>query len=273
MPRSYDPARFLAGTYLFSWAIWLGLLGAAHAGAISTDSLGSLYAIGGMGPSLVALVLVWRQEGGRGLAAFAKQALVWKVPIGWYAFALGLPFGLRLAAIGLHIATGGTWLAPEMSPLAVFGIFGFALVVPLMEEYGWRGYLQPALSLRRPALQAGLMVGIAWAVWHYPLFWFPGTGFARWANASGPVTAIAGYTASVLALALLFTWQFVRTSGNLFLAFLLHDAVNTSSDVLFAPYARQGIATPTWWFVLVMIAAGLVTAWALRRTPASAQPS
>ena len=38
------------------------------------------------------------------------------------------------------------------------------------EEVGWRGFLQPAVRQRRSALSAAVIVSVAWAAWHLPLF-------------------------------------------------------------------------------------------------------
>jgi uncharacterized protein len=264
MPGSSRVAPYLIGTYLFSWTVWLGLLAANRAGIVSETSLGSLYALGGVGPSLTALVLAWRESGSGGAAALAKRVLDWRAPLRWYAFALGAPVVLRLLALGLYAALGGTLLPNGISPVAILVAFVIAFVVPLMEEYGWRGHMQPRLARRFPPVLVGLLVGAAWAAWHYPLFWFPGTGFYRWALASGHLLAMAGYTVAVISLAMLFTLQFQRTNGNLLLAFLFHDAVNTSSDALFAPYARAGLVGPTWCAVALMLLAAIVAAWLLR---------
>jgi uncharacterized protein len=269
-PPRYSAITFLAGTYIFSWAIWLGLLVSLHFGLVSRESVGSAYAFGGVGPSLMALVLTWRTDGLSGTFRLLKRVFEWRAPLKWYAFALCLPVFLRVVALALYGAAGGR-LIPVSVHVGVLLIFVAGLIVPMMEEYGWRGYLQPALSRRWTPAFAGVLVGLAWAVWHFPLFGIPATGLFRWAELSGLPLVMLGYTASVVALALLFSIQFYRTNGNLWLAFLLHDSVNTSADVFFAPYARSGAVGPTWWFVLVVLIAGVVAACLLRRTsPASA---
>jgi membrane protease YdiL (CAAX protease family) len=255
--RTRRVAPFVIATFTFSWTIWIGLLVARRAGVLSTDQLGSLYGFGGLGPSLVALVLVWSSEGLRGARAFLVRVFEWRAPVFWYAYALLLPVLLRMAALGVYRLTGGVLLANPIAPLKIFIAYVVALIVPLMEEYGWRGYLQPALQSRFSAARTGLTVGVIWALWHAPLFWIPGTGFYNWAAASGFGIAFAGYAVSVVALALIISVQFECTSGNLLLVFLLHDAVNTSSDVLMAPYSRAGLTAPTWWAALILVVAGI----------------
>jgi hypothetical protein len=257
---------FVLGTYAFSWAIWLGLLAAERMGLLSGESLGRLYGWGGCGPSLAAFALTWRAEGIPGARRLAGRLLRWRAPLRWYAFALLAPVLIRLLSLALYAITGGALLANPV-PLQMVAIaFLIGLVVPLMEEYGWRGYLLPALLGRWSATAAGVGVGVAWAGWHYPLFWMKGTGFYAWGQASGLPAAMLSYTAAAVGLSMLFTLMFCRTDGNLLLAFLLHDAVNTSADAFFAPYQSQAIASPAMWSVAVMAAAGVLAALVLWRT-------
>ena len=39
------------------------------------------------------------------------------------------------------------------------------------EEYGWRGYLLPALTQKRGKIVATAIVGIVWGLWHIPLYY------------------------------------------------------------------------------------------------------
>ncbi len=45
-----------------------------------------------------------------------------------------------------------------------------ALIGPLSEELGWRGYALDALQARWSAAASSLVVGLAWSLWHLPLF-------------------------------------------------------------------------------------------------------
>ena len=53
----------------------------------------------------------------------------------------------------------------------------FIAYIPLMiiggglEEFGWRGFLQPAMNEKLPFIVTSACVGVIWAVWHLPL-WF-----------------------------------------------------------------------------------------------------
>lgn len=264
-PSSYTLSAFIAGAFIYSWAIWFGLLLAARFGIVSHESPANWYGLGGLGPSATAFILSLRSDGWFGARSLGARVLAWRAPLRWYLFALFVPVLIRLLGLGFYAATGGTLLSNPITPLTIIIVFLISLIVPLFEEFGWRGYLLPALLTRWSPVRSGLCVGIVWAGWHIPLFWIEGTGFYRWGQASGLLVALAGYSIAVVALSMLITLMFCRTSGNLLLVFLLHDATNTSADVLFAPYQRIGILGPLWWSIGILVVAGALACLAFLR--------
>ncbi|MGW1507425.1 CPBP family intramembrane glutamic endopeptidase [Streptomyces mirabilis] len=52
---------------------------------------------------------------------------------------------------------------------------GMLVAGPLSEEPGWRGTAYPRMRASLCRLQAGLLLGAVWAVWHVPLFFVRGT--------------------------------------------------------------------------------------------------
>jgi len=44
----YSVSAFVVGTFAFSWAVWLGLIAAAHLDPLFTKSLASFYGWGGL---------------------------------------------------------------------------------------------------------------------------------------------------------------------------------------------------------------------------------
>ena len=93
---------------------------------------------------------------------------------------------------------------------------------PLGEEAGWRGYLLPRMLVRYPPVATSLMLGLVWAVWHYPLYVNSVFASGFWA---------AAFVINVVALTFLMTVLWHRTRGSLLLAVLFHWTVNVSPDV------------------------------------------
>ncbi len=153
---------FVALAYAISWTLW----GLAAAGGGRIPLL-----LGGLGP-LVAAGIVTTMTGGS-LRAWLRPAWKWRVSPWWWAYALGLP-ALLYAAISLVLQLSGfpvDWsLALDRLP-AYAGTFVFVLLVGgALEEPGWRGFGLPLLQERYSPVRATLLLGLAWGVWHVPLY-------------------------------------------------------------------------------------------------------
>jgi uncharacterized protein len=88
---------------------------------------------------------------------------------------------------------------PPLNAWLSVPILVVVLLIPaLFEEIGWRGLALPRLQSRYGALAASLIIGIAWAAWHLPIWFIPEAGFS-----SLPFPIFAAFT---VAISVLFTW-------------------------------------------------------------------
>jgi len=46
----------------------------------------------------------------------------------------------------------------------------------MQEELGWRGFALPRRQQHRNAFDASILLGLAWGLWHLPLYFVLGTG-------------------------------------------------------------------------------------------------
>lgn len=187
--------------------------------------------IGGMGPSLVAVILTRSESGTQGIRDLLGRFLRWRVAIQWYLFVLVIPAATMLGAIVLYSLVGrSAFKLPDMGDWqGVLVVFLFTLIFggPLGEELGWRGYALPRLLATRNALTASLIVGALWGLWHLPLFLIRES-----IQADIPVV---WFMASILAETILYTWVFVNTGESLLLVCLFHTAVNAWAKLILLP--------------------------------------
>jgi membrane protease YdiL (CAAX protease family) len=129
------------------------------------------------GPSIAGILMTGLVSGRAGLRELLSRMLRWRVGARWYAAAL-LAGPLIVAAVLLALATVSPVFVPgivtthDRTTLLLFGL-GWGLVGGgLLEELGWTGFALPRLRLRHGALATGLIVGVLWGVWHFPIaFW------------------------------------------------------------------------------------------------------
>ncbi|WP_133572567.1 CPBP family intramembrane glutamic endopeptidase [Maritalea mobilis] len=130
--------------------------------------------------------------------------------------------------------------APEAAtPLNVgllFAMIGFNLVLgPLGEELGWRGILQDRLSQQIGWLEAAVIVGVIWLVWHLPL-WFIDSPHAQ--------IALPLFAVHVMLYSIIIGAAYTISGGSILPAILLHLTFNVASNM--AVFA--GFKDPNAWF-------------------------
>ena len=93
-----------------------------------------------------------------------------------------------------------------------------------MEELGWRGYALPRLLKSKNALISSLILGIIWAIWHFP-FWTisPRDG----APEPFYIFYITG-TLGAIAMAIILTWIFNNTKKSILFTTLCHASFNAT---------------------------------------------
>ena len=192
-------------------------------------------AIGGLGLPMGAVVMTREILGHPGLRDLWQRIVDWRrIPLRWYVVIFGLPAATFTLAAILFVATGGQSSPIEFDELAALladpvGLLAYAAFVlilgPLPEEIGWRGYLLDRLQARWSAVTASLLLGVAWAAWHAPLFVMPGY-FSNLDFAPDPTL----FTYQILAGSILYTWVYNNTRRSVLAAILYHFAGNFTSS-------------------------------------------
>lgn len=220
--------------------------------------------IAGAGPSLAGLTVAWMAGGKQEVRNLLRRILKWRVQFRWYLLVLilfpALLVGVIAAATTLsgepfRVAFAGPWwILPAFMPLVVF-------LGPLQEELGWRAFALPVLMERHGWLPAGLLLGVAWALWHRtPLTW----ATIAWSEPLGS-TGLLGLTLGAvipdIALSVLMAWVYWRTRGSALVAGLgVHTAANYA---LFLPAVPTGPAAMAATWAVTASFAGCLTLLAL----------
>jgi len=206
------------------------IFGFAPALVVATGLLSPAWMqLGALSASLAAIVLVLVEGRKGGLRELLRRGLIWRVGIRWWIFALFYAIVPSVAALYLYQLLGGPavdWSGLEPLYTIVPSFIFLTLAAGIGEEFGWRGFLLPRLQARHNALVSGLIVGVAWAAWHVPLFFIEGTSQYEQGLAGGLLPAILGYAVFVIVQSVQFTWLFNNTRGSVLLAAVFHGASN-----------------------------------------------
>ena len=257
-------ALFFLTSYAFSWSVWLPVAAMdGEPSALRNLAVG----VAAAGPSLAGVVCTGIDEGWAGVRRLFRSLLQWRMAAKWYALSLAGPITVALMAVGVHRLLIGNDAEFRLQATTIL-LVPIALVVtlftgPLQEELGWRGYALPRLLRRWSSVFASLVLGVAWACWHLPLYAFATDGQER-----APVVL---FLVSVVALSIIYTWLWLSTGGSLVVALLFHSASNVAGVLLlrdagsdFGPVALATVFT---------IALAAVAARHLRRMPRASSNS
>lgn len=250
------PWPFFAVTFAITWGCWLSVV-ALDVTAESAVGL-VLLLVGLAGPGIAGIAFVYRVYGPAGRADFWDRLTnVRRFGARWLLVILLVPLGVALAAGLIDLLLGGvgpTWgegvQAFGVDPLALIPVLFFATLPPLLEELGWRGYALDRLQLTWSALNASLILGVVWAIWHLPLFLVEGT---YQHDAVGLLTMEFWlFMAGIVALSPAFTWIYNNTERTILGVILLHGWVNFTAEVIAVP---ETIYYPLWFGLAAVIVA------------------
>jgi membrane protease YdiL (CAAX protease family) len=176
-----------------------------------------LAGLGLFGPLVAAVVLTRREGGAAALRGLGARLLRYRVSLKWYLAALVLPGALLSLALWLLS------LAGRHGPIAYLPSAGgvvFAVVVSVVEEVGWRGYALPRLTERFGAVGASAIIGVAWYLWHLPMFAAQGV----------PPNLFLVMLLYFVGASLFMTWLYERSGGSLLLMVVAHVGAHLNNS-------------------------------------------
>jgi membrane protease YdiL (CAAX protease family) len=227
--EDHPVGAFFAAALAISWGLWTLAFVGFGGGERFTQPM---MIPGAFGPALAAALVTYLR--GDSLRVWAAKIVDWRVSPRWYLLAVGIPAFGAIGATTLYLFGGGPVSASrivQMLPVVPVLLLVNALLGGGNEEPGWRGFALPRLSAQYGAFASSLIIGVVWAVWHFPLFFF---GAPRMLSGSLPL-----YTVLVIAFSVLLTWAYESSGGSVLLAMLFHAAINTSMS--FVPIPRDAI--------------------------------
>ncbi len=249
-----------------TWAFWLP---AIVLGVRFDSAAGLVLLLVGLAvPGFSGIVFVYLHYDERGRTDFWSRVIQpRRFGIRWLTVILLVPLLIGVLAGVVDLLLGGTgpvWSEGvtqfNVNPLALLPTLFFATLPPILEELGWRGYALDRLQLKWSALNASVILGVVWALWHLPLFFIQGSyqhdavGFAT--------MGFWLFMAGIVALSVAFTWVYNSTERSILGIIILHGWVNFTAEIIIVPeliyYAL--------WFAL---AGGIVGIWGAKTMTAA----
>ncbi len=239
----YRPWQFFLLDFFLTWGpLWLVVAG-QRLGWFEESFL--LIAVAGASATLSAVLFV-HTTAQRGFARDFWIRAVDPRRIGaiWWPIILALQLVINIIAILLSTLGGGTLAQLQLADAFLSAPVGFLLFIlifgPVPEELGWRGYGLDALRSRLNLLEASLMLGFIWGLWHLPLVFIEGT-FQHGLLACP--ASLAAFFCAFIPSSLLMSWIYYRTNRSTLSAILFHFAGNAAGEIFQLDLSTRVIQT------------------------------
>jgi membrane protease YdiL (CAAX protease family) len=223
---------FFLFTYIYSWIFWI-------TGIIINQTFNDFPTIlflylGGIGPSLVGIVLTYKFKTKKERKNFWKSSFdVRSIRIVWYGVILGASIIPIIFAGLIDLVIGGKEMRINYdcydSFFTLFPYLIFLIIAVLAEEFGWRGYAQDALQNKYSALISSLVLGSFWALWHLPLFFMKNS---YQYNLGVATLEFWLFFITIIPNTIIFTWIFNNTNHSILSAILFHFCINFFGETI-----------------------------------------
>lgn len=253
--RRHPVAAFYVLAFAFAWLGWVPQT--LHARGLFPFDSPLLSLLGGAGPTLAAVLVIWALKGKDGPRDLFAPLGRWRASWGWWAFAFLAWFGMAGVALGVGALFGHRFDAVlRFTWPALPAIFVTMLLSNVWEEIGWRGFALPRLQERHGDLAIAVIMGLLWSLWHLPLL----------LNPASPMSQLpwVGEVVFSIALTVIYTWLYNGTGGSLLFVSVFHAMSNTVALVL----AETGVFAASYGFVVAVtaaVAAAIVLRYGARR--------
>lgn len=204
-------------------------------------------------PTLTAFVLTYLLSGEKGVIGMARRTFL--KTTGVRVYFLGLLVFPALAGLALIVRTlHDGYFPPSYEWKAWYLVLlasPFLLIIPgILEEYGWRGFMQERLQNTTNVFAASFIVGLTWGAWHMMDFLM-----GRWLFEPYVVIVFFVYiTAVSLIVGLFYKWS----GGSVFVAMLVHFSANIVNFFIPIWLLEPGLLTPlifialTWLLTMIL---------------------
>ncbi len=227
------PGQFLLLAYGWAWVWWIPVA-LSRADYQTSALLTFVILIGVFGPGLAGILLTYRARDPGERHDFWQRAFDFRhVQWRWIIFMLLLWPAMHIVANFSSAALGSPPPASEMvaqitaqPPFALIVVVLFFLQA-LLEDLGWRGYMQEHLLRSFTPIQSAFIVGVFHAFWHLPLFFVVGTNQAR----MGLGVNFWLFVIQAVAFSFYATWCYVDNRHSTLAAVLLHTVGNLCNDL------------------------------------------
>jgi membrane protease YdiL (CAAX protease family) len=212
------PWLFFALVYGLSAPFWILSTQISHSGLPDNLPLTDIGAV--LTPTIAAAILRYREAGALGVIGLLRRTFDYRriQNIRWLVAAVVIFPLLYLATYVAMRTMDYTFPAVWNPSPSIVGVFLLFFVAAAAEELGYTAYETDALQSRMTALNAALVIGPLWALWHLPSMLVIG---------QSKELIVWGLCVTV-AIRILNVWIYNNVGASVFAIILMHTIANTA---------------------------------------------
>jgi len=252
--HQYRPTLYFALAFTITWINGFMLAVQSHRGG--GKSIINLL-LGYMGPFIAAIIMMYVFADKTFRADFRKRIYDLRlINKNYLPFVLlFLPLAMVISIL-ISIAFGQP--IEQLRFAEAFKVFDgevilsmiILVLVPVLEELGWRGYGIDSLASKFNLFKTSMIFGALWSIWHLPVFFIKDSyQSSLWGQ--HPLFAI-NFFAGIFPLVVIMNYLFYKNKRSIFLLALFHVLVNYSSELFEANQISKCI------FTLVLTVAAVI---------------
>jgi membrane protease YdiL (CAAX protease family) len=239
--RAHPLAAYFVLTFAISWTAALLVAAPRLIAGLPLTKLTGILMFPAMlaGPASSGLLLTWLLDGRPGLSVLAGQVFRFRFPLPWYVPLLIPPAAITAVLCSLTVLVSPAF-RPNFFPLGM----AFGISAGIFEEIGWTGFAFPRMREHLGAFQAAILLGLLWALWHFPVVNYLGAATPHdryW------VPYFLAFAFAMSAIRVLICWLYTHT-GSVGLAQLTHISSTGALVVLSPPHATPA-QEATWYAI------------------------
>lgn len=220
---------FFLATFTFTWIFWVLALLSENHGMNLWLSPGSYITLGIFVPSTAGLVCAYFFGGKAEAYSLIRSMTNIHMKSRWLLQVFLVLPGVSAVATLIYMILGNPLPEVEFPPwfIPIVFVYILALMGPLGEEAGWRGFALKRLLMYQTPIKASVILGMIWSIWHLPLFFIVGTT-QNLLTEFGVLPSLFGYSIYTIIISILMTLYYIVSDGNLFGSMVFHTMGNLS---------------------------------------------
>ena len=213
----------------------------------------------GIAPSCVGVIMVLKTYTNEARRDYFKRFIpTWRGA--WFVlFYMILLIAIMTAALISYLGEYPDFTTIKgfiQNPLSILGfIFLLYLYGPSNEEFGWRGYALDKMLVKHGFLNASLILGFIWGIWHIPWIFYP----TQWQSQAFVISPLwfGVFVIQCMSASLVISIGYIISKRNYFTAATIHGVGNSSLVLIYIMISLSGSNMAQ--FVIVALNLTIVT--------------